>query len=489
MPPLSPAPLIVLDHATIVRPGDEVGLRAVHWTVREGECWAIVGPVASGKTTLAEALLGRFRLDAGSIEWPMLAQLRAHGRAVAWPSEVIKRVSFKEESWRFSYGRHYYQQRFNFIEAQDDLTLDDFLRSGTAATEEALHAVCLRLGLEALRGLSLIKLSNGETRRARLARALLSHPEMLILDEPFLGVDHAGRSEVATMLGTLIDQGLKVVLITRPAVLPEWVTHVLELDQLAVRWQGTRAEFLARLPRQVERSVAPPDPPPPRHGPPIIELRQVNVTYGERAILRDVSWTVHAGERWAVLGPNGSGKTTLLSLLCGDHPQAYSNDLWLFGRKRGTGESIWDIKHKVGLLSPELHFYFTEPLTAARTAATGFFDVLVPRHTTPAQDAVVRQLFEEFGIAALAERPFARLSTGEQRLVLLIRALVKEPPLLILDEPMQGLDDPSIARVRSWLEERLHPEQTLLFVSHYANEIPRTITHWLRLDNGRVSAS
>src|SRR5205807_8399212 len=124
------------------------------------------------------------------------------------------------------------------------------------------------------------------------------------------------------------------------------------------------------------------------------------------------NWTVRAGERWAVVGPNGSGKTTLLSLLCGDHPQAYSNDVRLFGRRRGTGESIWDVKRNVGLVSPELHLYFTQPLSAERAIATGFFDVLTDQPTTPEQQTAVRDLMAEFGIAHLAGRSFRTLSTG-----------------------------------------------------------------------------
>jgi molybdate transport system ATP-binding protein len=188
-----------------------------------------------------------------------------------------------------------------------------------------------------------------------------------------------------------------------------------------------------------------------------------------------------------VLGPNGSGKTTLLSLICADHPQAYSNEVYLFGRRRGTGESIWEIKRRIGLVSPELHLYFTAPLTAFETAATGFFDVVTYRPTAPDHAATVRRLFEEFGIAGLADRPFARLSTGEQRLVLLVRALVKEPPLLILDEPFQALDDDAIERARTWLDRNVRPDQTLLFVSHHADEIPRTVTRRLRLVAGNVT--
>jgi molybdate transport system ATP-binding protein len=220
--------------------------------------------------------------------------------------------------------------------------------------------------------------------------------------------------------------------------------------------------------------------------PPVVELRSVNVTYGSQRILRDVDWTVRSGDRWAVLGPNGSGKTTLLSLICGDHPQAYCNSVKLFGRQRGTGESIWEIKSSIGLVSPELHLYFSEPLSGERTAATGFHDIVTQRPTTPQQDRVVAELFAEFGITNLAIRPFAQLSTGEQRLVLLIRALVKGPKLLILDEPFQGLDERAITQARAWLDERLRPDQTLLFVTHDPAELPNCVSHYLRLDGGCV---
>ena len=329
-------------------------------------------------------------------------------------------MSFKEESWLFSYSRHYYQQRFNFIEPQDDSTLDAFLHSGTAAEDTAIETVARQVGVEGLLPLSLIKLSNGQIRRARIARALLARPELMILDEPFMGLDDAGRTEVAALLGRLIRQGLRVLLITRPDTLPKWVTHVLRTQRCTVRWQGKKDHFRLQIADCREEESSP--SPPHVSGAAIVELHNVNVVYDERFLLRDLSWTVRVGECWAVLGPNGSGKSTLLSLLCGDHPQAYSNDVALFGRRRGSGESIWDVKHNVGFVSPELHLYFSEPLSAAQTAATGFFDVLAYRRTTPRQDAVVRDLFEFFGIAALADRPFARLSTGEQRLILLIRA-------------------------------------------------------------------
>jgi molybdate transport system ATP-binding protein len=475
-----------LDRATVVRPTGETAFRDLTWEIRTDQTWAIVGPVGSGKTALTDVLLGRLRVTTGSEEWPLLDRVRAAGRVATFPSDVIVRVAFKEESRLFSYGRHYYQQRFNFIEPDDDLTLDQYLRTGTNAPEAQLKAVTNRLQIEHLRPLSLIKLSNGQTRRARIAKALLSHPEALILDEPFIGLDADGRREVTEMLNQLRAEGVGLVLITHPDTIPEWVTDVLQLEEGRVTFAGPRETFAAG---SATPQAADPGGGEDRRTEPIIELRDVTVVHGGKTILDKITWTVRAGERWAVLGPNGAGKTTLLSLICGDHPQAYSNDVSVFGRRRGTGESIWDVKRKVGLVSPEMHLYFSEPLTADRAAATGFFDILVPRPTTPEQDATVRDLFAFFEVADLAARPFARLSTGQQRIVLLIRALVKDPPLLILDEPFQVLDARTVEKARAWIDDRLAADRTVLFVTHREQELPRTVTRRLRMQDGRVSQS
>jgi len=476
--------LFRLEHATVVRPSGEQAFEDLSWTIREGETWAIVGPVGSGKSALTDVLAGRLRVESGILEWPLVERLRTSGRPIAWPAEIVGRVGFKEESRLFSYGRHYYQQRFNFIEPADDLTLDEFLHGGIQTDDETIARVTARLDIADLRALSFIKLSNGQTRRARIARALLSHPEILIVDEPFVGLDVDGRREVRSLLQQLAAEGTRLIVITAPNAIPGWVTHVVELTERRVTFRGPRADYRPR----VESAAGPATSAPSGStlAVPIVELRNINVAYGGMPILRDVSWTVRAGERWAVLGPNGSGKTTLLSLICGDHPQAYANDVIVFGKRRGSGESIWDLKRRIGLVSPEMHLYFSEPLTAERAAATGFFDVLVSRPTTPEQDAKIRDLFAYFQITDLAARPFGRLSSGQQRIVLLIRALVKDPPLLILDEPFQALDAVTAERARTWIDERLSPDRTVLFVTHNESELPRTITRRLRLRQGEV---
>lgn len=488
------SPLILLRHATITRSNGLI-LREIDWTIREGETWAITGPMGSGKSTLAETILGRHRVASGEIDRPLLSQTSHRQRT----TDAVRLVAFREESRLFSPAKYYYQQRFNFIDPIDDLSLEEFLRA-TADSANALHAMARHFGLERLLPLSFLKLSHGQSRRARLAQALLAKPELLIIDDPFLGLDKAARDELAGMLGSLVKAGTRLLLVVKPGTMPTWVTHVLELRNGRVHGLGPRTprpqplspagrgetkraetrtgrgEINGRAPRLSES----------KSELPIIQLTSVTVAYSGQPILNDVSWSVGAGEKWAVLGPNGAGKTTLLSLLCGDHPQAYANDVRLFGQRRGSGESIWDIKRKVGLLSPELHVYFTEPLTAERVAATGFSDTMTPRLTSPEQDETIRSLFREFGLAAIASRPFAQLSAGEQRLVLFVRAVAKNPPLLILDEPFQGLDDSTISRARDWLDLHLREDQTLLFVTHHEEEIPRCVTRRLRLDQGRI---
>jgi molybdate transport system ATP-binding protein len=477
--------LFRLDRATVVRPTGEQAFEDLSWTVREGETWSIVGPVGSGKTALTDVLVGRLRVESGILEWPLVDRLRTGGRPIAWPAEIVARVGFKEESRLFSYGRHYYQQRFNFIEPADDLTLDEFLHGGTQIDDETIARVTARLDIADLRGLSFIKLSNGQTRRARIARALVSHPEILIVDEPFVGLDADGRREVQSLLQQLAAEGTRLIIITAPDAIPEWVTHVLQLVDRRLIFSGPRTDYRPRneiaASKAIDAAVR-----SSSLTEPVVELRHVNVSYGGTPILQDVSWTVRAGERWAVLGPNGSGKTTLLSLICGDHPQAYANDVTVFSRRRGSGESIWDLKRRIGLVSPEMHLYFSEPLSAERAAATGFFDVLVSRPTTPDQEARVRELFDYFRISDLAARLFGQLSTGQQRVVLLIRALVKDPPLLILDEPFQTLDAATAERARNWIDQRLPSERTVLFVTHHEAELPRTVTRRLRLSHGAV---
>lgn len=427
-----------------------------NWTLRAGEAWAIHGPTGSGKTTLLECLAGTMRIHDGILN-----------RHIA--SSELQFVAFKEQSRAFSYSGQYYQQRFEFADVDQPLTLRQYLKQSRNFDSTQLLPVIRALDLEDRLDLSFMKLSNGQTRRARIARAILANPSLLILDDPLVGLDVSGRHSILEMLQSRVQMGLCVVLTARPDEIPKWF-RVLNLDS-------------SRSASDERRSK----PSNHRHSSskPILELNHVTVRHGGIEILRDVSWTVRSGERWAIVGPNGAGKTTLLALACGDHPQAFSNDVRLFGQRRGQGETIWDVKKRIGFVSPEFHLYFSEPLTAFEAAATGFHDALLYRAPSPAEARVVHELFETFGASTWKDRPFRQLPTGQQRLALVIRALVKRPELLILDEPFQGMDVSTALSIRDWLDENLEPNQTLIFVTHRPDEIPRTVSQTLKLSAGQ----
>ena len=215
----------------------------------------------------------------------------------------------------------------------------------------------------------------------------------------------------------------------------------------------------------------------------LLKLQNVSIRYGNRTILKDLSWSLKAGEKWALTGRNGSGKSTLLSLICADNPQAYSCDITLFGRKRGTGESIWDIKRNIGYLSPEMYKSYRKPLPVENIVASGLFDT-IGLYVEPKEEHLqrVERWMELFNLSRFRGTNYMHLSDGWQRMVLLARAFVKNPPLLILDEPFHGLDNKNRTLaaeiIESWCRQ---PEKSLIMVSHYKQDFPQSITHTLDL--------
>ena len=217
--------------------------------------------------------------------------------------------------------------------------------------------------------------------------------------------------------------------------------------------------------------------------PELVRLRRATVRYGDKVILHDINWTIRVGENWALLGPNGSGKTTLLSLILGDNPQVYTNDIVLFGRARGGGESVWDIKRHIGWLSPELHLHFNAAATCFEVVASGFHDTVgLFEPATARQRTAARRCLDQFQLLAFADRPLFSLSAGLQRMVLLARALVKRPRLLILDEPCQGLDSAHRDSLVRAVDALIRAGAvTVIYITHRPDEIPPSITHVLRL--------
>lgn len=513
-----PAPLVTL---SVPAEGLAVGGRLLFPGLRfvwhRGEHWGVVGPNGCGKSVLARLLSGAlFHPDAET-------SFGFEGPGGSDPERAVATVSLERQAELLAEMDAYVQMRWNASEEEATPTLGAWLSQDSVEdrlpyerverTPREVAAFARRHGrvvgemrLGALLDRHLASLSNGETRRALLARALLAAPKLLLFDAPYVGLDAESRRILAACVSRLVAHAAPAVLLAtvRREELPPGLTHVLELDAAGrVVFQGRRSQVSSRKSqvagcklqvagrRSQDRSPRDLRPTPTQwilSGPapdpkarPLVEMRGVSVVYGERIVFKGLDWTVRRGEHWLLSGPNGCGKTTLLAFIIGDHPQAYANDVRLFGVRRGTGESIWSIKRRIGWVSPELHACMERALPVLDVVLSGLTDTpFYSQGRTRARVARARECLRLLGLEAAADLPFGSLSGGEQRLALLARAIVKRPPLLVLDEPCQNLDADNRARFVD-LVDRLceNPATTLLYVTHLSDTEPRCIDHRL----------
>lgn len=452
--------------------GGERRLTIPALTLLAGQQWCFVGSNGSGKTALARALCGELPL--------------CQGRAPVITGAL--RLSF--ESQQQLMAAEWQRRNTDMVGEEEEagyLVSTLLLEQGDEA--EARHW-SRRFGVEALWSRPLRFLSSGEGRKVLLARALLAHPTRLVLDEPFDGLDQDSRRDLAALIGELAEAGLALVLIVnRFDEIPTGATHLGLLSDGCLLLAGARAEVegsaevrqLMALNRTAPPLPPPYEPPPSLPPGPLVQMRQIRVAYGAQVIIDGLDWTLLPGQHWQITGPNGAGKSTLLALITGDHPQGYSNDLTLFGVRRGSGESIWQIKRHIGLVSPALHLDYRVACSARTVILSGFHDS-IGLYVTPGdrQWALAEQWLNLLGLAGQGEQPFHALSFGQQRLLLIARALVKQPPLLILDEPLQGLDPLNRHLVREVLARLIATGRSqVLFVSHHPEDAPAGLTHRL----------
>lgn len=478
-------PLVSLNQASL-RVRDRILLEGISWEIRSGEHWAVVGPNGAGKSTLVRALTGDVPVVRGEIDPPEPSRLRQQAACLSF--EHQRRLIAREDR----------QDEFQYFSGQLDggSRVGDLIRLPRPGAKSRPGDIMERIQIAPLLERRIRELSSGEMRRFQIALALSTSPRLLILDEPYEGLDQAYRAELARIINELMDRDRAVVLVThRPSEIPPNATHVIGVKAGAVVFQGRRGDVMD--PQRMDRLYASPSfpvdvlpvamTPKARSGDTsfdvLIDLRNVTVKHRRVPVFENLSWTVRAGEHWAVCGPNGSGKTTLLSLVVGDHPQAYANTVRVFGKLRGGGGSIRELKEGIGLISAELQVRYRKAVTARDVVISGFFDsVGLYRRPSLDQQASATAWMEALGIQKLAQKRFNHLSQGEQRMVLLARAMVKPPRLLVLDEPCQGLDTGN-RRLILQAVDRIAATgwTTLLFVSHLPEEVPACITHRLSL--------
>ena len=433
--------------------------------LRPGENVAVIGDNAAGKSRLVEKFL------------------------LHCPYDKVQYIAFRD-TYGVSDSSYYLQKRWNQIEIDPEFnptvrqSLERTLGEPIAdSSDESLLRLLSFFHLTPLLDEYLISLSSGELRRFHLAKALLRHPQILVIDNPFIGLDTATREMLSALLDELADRGIQLVLVmARLDVVPKCVTRFIKVGAqttLEQNWSALEARVEAFPVKDLSQESFYPQQP----GAEIIRCNAVTIRYGSRIILKDLDWVVHEGEKWVVSGANGSGKSTLLSCVCADNPQSYACDIELFSHRRGSGETIWDIKRHIGYVSPEMHRAYQKNIPAENVVASGLFDTVgLFQHASPEQMALCHEWMDLFGIRDLVGRSFLKLSSGEQRLCLLARAFVKDPELLILDEPFHGLDAHRSEMAKHIIEAFVRrPHKTLILISHFPSEYPPCITHELHL--------
>jgi molybdate transport system ATP-binding protein len=472
-----------------VRNKDSYALEGISFSLMPGQHLAITGSSGSGKTLLAKALAGKI-FSSGKIETNF---------ATGFASKVAfveHRNSFKNLSGTTDF---YYQQRFNSFDSADAPTILQQLLlivAGRSEMEkrEKIESGLKKLGILHLKDSSLIQLSSGEQKRFQLIKALLNPPALLILDGPFTGLDVAARKGLEKILQEVMAAGTQIIVIPGTFQIPDCITHVLKIEDKHLSFFGEKEDaeitpnyFSAEKESAFEKELLP--------GfeneysfETIVKMENVSIRYGDRLIFKNLDWKITSGEKWLVKGPNGAGKSSLLNLISGDHPQAYSNRVFLFGKRRGTGESIWDIKQKMGYVSAELHACFDTSISCYDTIGSGFFDTVgLYKKLTNGQHKIILQWLDFLHLSShVYNKPLLEFSTGVQRLIFLARALVKNPPLLILDEPCQGLDFQQRDLFISLIDEICSAaDKTLIYVTHEEEDVPACIQKVLELAAGK----
>ncbi len=439
----------------------------------------IYGPNGSGKGLISGLIDGSLKPASGELI-----------RSAEITRSSVVTVSQAEQKKIMDYERYFDDSEF--MQGATDpgrsvrkIILENITEDGRIAFEELSE----KLGMEKILGRGLRFLSTGEFRKTMILRGACSSPEILILDDPCTGLDITSREELHSLIPHLLDYVRTVIIFTgRSHDIPECADRILRIENSTVSVVDDRSGLTVKsseirkdgLEALIDNSAEKTDSQKTSE---LISMTNVNLSYYEVPILKDINWSVKAGEHWKLSGPNGSGKTTLLSLINGDNPKAYGQDIYLFGRKKGSGESIWDLKKEIGVVSGALQHSYRIRQTVMEVIMSGFFDT-IGLYDKPElhQREMAEKWCRGLGIIEYRDREFPGLSAGIARVALIARAMVKKPELLIFDEPCQGLDDENSRFILDAAEAIISSRHsTLLYVSHDTDFQLKGITHNLQL--------
>lgn len=456
----------------------------INLSIYQGENPTIIGSNGAGKSFLASILSGRTTLKSGKIKFSFLPD------GVTYKKNAVIRAGFESAYLLADYNSMYYSQRFSASENDLMPTVKQIL-SQQEGDENVKNYWIEKLQLKKLFDKHLIMLSSGELRRFLIATILVKNPDLIIFDNPFIGLDVKMRKELDEIFREISENKNIIFIVPSVDEIPTISKSVVPVKNLDVLQKVDKQEFIKNNsycfnPLQnnnAEINFLEPEHSNLQQFNNVAILKNITVKYPNHTLFENFNWTIKRGEKWVLQGANGSGKSTLLSLITADNPRAYAMNITLFDRQRGTGESIWDIKKRIGYISAEMHLFFRENQTCEKITASGLFDTQgLFQHCNEQQLQKARKMLQLFNIQHLAQTPFLKISDGMQRLVLLARTMIKNPDLLILDEPLHGLDDNNrkfaIDVITNFCAQ---PLKSLIFVTHNDKEIPSCITNKLKL--------
>jgi len=480
---------ILLENVTVSRGGNRI-LDQVSWRLPPGGRMVLAGGNGAGKSTLLRLVRGEIWPD--QLPGGGFAGRRVYvvdGQAQESPLEARPRIGLAGADLRDLYRR----QEWNipgWLVVVSGLT-DSPLPSGTVgeAERQAAMSALRSFKLEELAYRPFLELSQGQAMAVLLARAMVRAPEWLFLDEAADGLDAPSRRLLDSLLMELSARGVGLVLATHHlSRLPGLDFHSLVLRHGRTVYQGCLAEMprKAAAAKAAARSAAPASE-KVSHGPPVIEVSGVSMVMGGREVLSGLDWTLRTGQSWVVAGRNGAGKSTFMKLLAGDlHPT--SGSLKRFGLPEPV--SLWDLRARMGVVSWENQAEHPAGFTVRDTLVSGFFGSFGLYETPgPAMLASVDDWLVRLGLDALADKHMTTLSQGQARKVMIGRALVFDPYVLLLDEPLGGLDPEARIGVLALLDELAAQGRQLIMVTHNPHEVPQAMSHALVLEDGRAVAS
>ncbi|MBL4677758.1 MAG: ATP-binding cassette domain-containing protein [Mucilaginibacter sp.] len=491
--------LLSASNVNVKFPGNLL-FNCLNFELQSNEHWAITGESGAGKSVLLQVLAGNVGLNGGSLTYHFLKTINIDEQKLN-PNQFIAFAGSKHNFKNLSNTADlYYQQRFNSSDSEDALVVRDYLqivkvnqhKPSYWTIDKAIDA----LNLSHLADKQIIKLSNGETKRLMIAAALIKNPLILLLDNPMTGLDVNTRAYFNQLFNEIAASGINIIMATSPRELPDVITNVAVLQNGQIIKSTDKETFEAEgysAVSEINIDTGALAKLTANHAAEhlykkIVDMKNVHIQYGDKVILDGINWQINPGDRWALLGPNGAGKSTLLSLINGDNPQAYANDIVLFDRKRGSGESIWDIKSKIGFVSPELYQYFPTDNSCLQVIESGFYDTLgLFRPSVKSRSELALEWMKALEVDKYARHLLKNIPASAQRLCLLARALIKNPALLIFDEPCQGLDEHQQQHFKAITDAVCRISNvSLIYVTHYQHEIPDSVSKVLKLEKGKV---